>query len=375
MIQFGKDDRGEYMETEKENILYVDDEQENLDGFVATFRRNYQIFTATCAKDAIEILKTQPIAVIITDQRMPEMTGVEFLESIIPEFPDAIRILLTGYTDADDIVKAINNARIHKYITKPWDPQDLKQHIDMGIKIYSLAKKNHTILTQLHNETSKQNRLLKMLKKYVPEDVVNQALSDETEISHLFDGELRDITVLCSSIQNLDQFTEKKDPEKVFNYLNQYFSVVESCIEEHYGMVDKFIGGSILALFGAPIANPDNQRNAAFCALRMIDKIKEFNKNNQGKSDFQLSLGITINSGPAVVGNIGSEQYMSYTAIGDTVNTTARMLEFTKDKINCVLASEPVYTCVNNVLQCESLGERKVRGKERSVQLYKLTFK
>ncbi len=360
------------MELEKPNILYVDDDIQNLEGFVAAFRRHYHIFTAESAEDAIALLKAHQIAVIITDQRMPDMTGVEFLEKIIPEYPDPIRMLLTGYADADDIIKAINNGRIYRYLTKPWEQNALKQDIDMGVKLYSLAKKNRDIITQLHNENSKQNRILSLLKKYVPADVVNQALAVGNDVTHLFDGELRDVTIFFSNIQNLDQFTKKKDPEMVFNYLNRYFAVVENCIEEHKGTVDKFIDGNILALFGAPIAYTNNQKNAAFCALRMMDEIQRFNEDNYEKSGFHLNLGITIHSGEAVVGNIGSDQYMSYTAIGDTVNTTARMLELTKDKPNCILASDAVYECIKEVVSCEPWGERAIRGKEKSIKLFSL---
>ena len=83
------------------NILYVDDEQQNLDSFYAAFRKHYNIFTATSAKSAIEILRNHEIAVIITDQRMPEMTGIQFLEAIIPEYPNPIRMFMTGYSDAE----------------------------------------------------------------------------------------------------------------------------------------------------------------------------------------------------------------------------------------------------------------------------------
>jgi response regulator RpfG family c-di-GMP phosphodiesterase len=108
------------LDTKKYNILYVDDEQHNLNSFKAAFRRHYNVYTALGAKEGIEVLNTNPIHLIITDQRMPEMTGVEFLEKAIGLYPETIRMILTGFSDVEDIIRAINTGRIYRYITKPW---------------------------------------------------------------------------------------------------------------------------------------------------------------------------------------------------------------------------------------------------------------
>ncbi|WP_241480557.1 response regulator [Legionella norrlandica] len=103
------------MDKEKSNILYVDDEENNLTAFVATFRRHFNVYTATSGREGIEIMRRNNIQIVITDQRMPEMTGVQFLESIIPEYPNTIRMILTGFTDIESIIKAINTVGISLY--------------------------------------------------------------------------------------------------------------------------------------------------------------------------------------------------------------------------------------------------------------------
>lgn len=131
------------------NVLYVDDEVHNLNSFKAGFRRLFNIFVAESAAEGRKILETENIQVIITDQRMPVMTGIEFLESIIPEFPDPIRILLTGYADINAVIDAINKGQVYKYIQKPWMDEDLRINIEKAYEIYALRKENKELTEKL----------------------------------------------------------------------------------------------------------------------------------------------------------------------------------------------------------------------------------
>jgi len=131
------------------NVLYVDDEVHNLTAFRAGFRRTFNIFTAESAIAGRKILETEEIHVIITDQRMPVTTGIEFLESIIPDFPEPIRILLTGYADINAVIDAINKGQVYKYIQKPWQENDLRINIEKAFEIYTLRKENRELTENL----------------------------------------------------------------------------------------------------------------------------------------------------------------------------------------------------------------------------------
>ncbi|MBB6501898.1 MULTISPECIES: response regulator [Pedobacter] len=131
------------------NVLYVDDEVHNLNSFKAGFRRKFNIFTAESAVEGRKVLETELIHVIITDQRMPVTTGIEFLESIIPDFPDPIRILLTGYADINAVIDAINKGQVYKYIQKPWMDEDLRINIEKAYEIYALRKENKELTEAL----------------------------------------------------------------------------------------------------------------------------------------------------------------------------------------------------------------------------------
>src|SRR5690606_39550583 len=109
----------------KISVLYVDDEPNNLVSFKATFRLKYDVHTAISGAEAIRLIKKMPIEIIITDQRMPEMTGVEFLEKVIDINAEPMRILLTGYTDMGAVIDAVNKGKIFHYLTKPWNESEL----------------------------------------------------------------------------------------------------------------------------------------------------------------------------------------------------------------------------------------------------------
>ncbi|GGG84943.1 hypothetical protein GCM10007415_17810 [Parapedobacter pyrenivorans] len=136
------------MET-KISVLYVDDEENNLISFRATFRLKYKIYTALNGTDAIQTVKNNPIDIIITDQRMPQMTGVEFLEEIIKVDPDPVRILLTGYADMGAVVDAVNKGKIFHYLSKPWSEEELDETIQRAYDIYSERKKIKESFSQL----------------------------------------------------------------------------------------------------------------------------------------------------------------------------------------------------------------------------------
>jgi len=142
------------MANNKINILYVDDELNNLMSFKAVFRTKYNVLTAISGEDAKKILQSNEINIIITDQRMPKMTGVEFLESILGDYPDPIRILLTGYADMNAVVDAINKGKIFHYLTKPWNEEELDEAIKRAYEVYKskLEEKETNFKLSVSNE-------------------------------------------------------------------------------------------------------------------------------------------------------------------------------------------------------------------------------
>lgn len=143
------------------NVLYIDDEVNNLNMFKATFRFTYNVFIAVSPAEALKILEDKDIHVIITDQRMPEMTGVEFLCSILDTFSEPIRILLTGYSDINAVIEAINKGQIYQYISKPWDETQIKLVIEKAYEIFSLRRENKALMKKLTQANQQLEFLLR----------------------------------------------------------------------------------------------------------------------------------------------------------------------------------------------------------------------
>ena len=134
---------------QKYSVLYIDDEEHNLISFKSTFRREYDIHVASSARTGLEIMEQNEINLVITDQRMPEMTGVEFLEKIKYQYPDCVRMIMTGFSDMDAIIQAINKGNIYRYITKPWNRAELKITIDSAFEVYHLKLQNRNLIADL----------------------------------------------------------------------------------------------------------------------------------------------------------------------------------------------------------------------------------
>lgn len=147
------------MSDKKITILYVDDEENNLFSFKAAFRIKYNILTAISGDDALKILEEKPVHIIITDQRMPNMTGVEFLEKVIEQFHDPMRILLTGYADMGAVVDAVNKGKIFHYLTKPWNEEELDMTINRAYDAYLEKQK----LKEMNEKLGTSNDQLEFL--------------------------------------------------------------------------------------------------------------------------------------------------------------------------------------------------------------------
>ncbi|HTH82289.1 MAG TPA: response regulator [Mucilaginibacter sp.] len=147
------------MADKKIAILYVDDEENNLFSFKAAFRIKYQVFTAISGEEALKIMEDRLIHIIVTDQRMPNMTGVEFLEKVIEKFPDPMRILLTGYADMGAVVDAVNKGKIFHYLTKPWNEEELDITINRAYDAYLEKEK----LKEMNEKLGTSNDQLEFL--------------------------------------------------------------------------------------------------------------------------------------------------------------------------------------------------------------------
>ncbi len=220
-------------------ILYVDDEEINLRSFTRSFRRKFSIITASSGKEALEILENDgDIAVLITDQRMPEMTGIELLERISPKFPDLPRLILTGFSDEEDIKKAVNHCGIFRYLSKPWEEEDLESSLNQALELSLLRKNNKLFMAHLsrqneHLEHSISEKIAEMIDKderlIIQNQILDEALTemesvlldvqtatDTIELKEQLQDALQRLNDSISYAKNIQQaiFPQKEDFEK-----------------------------------------------------------------------------------------------------------------------------------------------------------------
>lgn len=351
-------------------ILYVDDEEQNLVSFRATFRREYRVFTAQGGEAGLRIMREQPVQLIITDQRMPGMTGVQFLEKAATEYPDTIRMVLTGYSDMEAIIEVINSGRIFRYVQKPWDEQELRMTIENARQLHALQRNNRRLVRDLQAKVEEQERTLKLFIRYVPETVVERALHDTSD--SIFEGEQREVAVLFCDIRGFTPMSEELSAKEVVGFLNDYYAVMTGVVKRHHGTVNQFVGDEVFATFGVPLATPQNELNAVLCALDMMEKRKLLNDKYQPRFGREIEVGIGINRGEVVAGNLGSEDKMAYSVTGDTVNTGKRIESLTKDSPNIILVSEGVYQRVAAHIIARAWEPLPLKGKRELVTVYEV---
>ncbi len=204
--------------------------------------------------------------------------------------------------------------------------------------------------------------------RYVTKQVVEKISASGEDI--LLRGEKREISILFADIRGFTTMTERLEPTEVVAILNAYFSCMIDVIYEHEGTLDKFLGDGIMCLFGAPIDQPDHALRAAKVALGMKRALVEFNRRQEETGQQTLHVGIGINTGDAVVGNVGSEKRLEYTAIGDNVNLAARLQSIAQS--GQILISDSVYRAIRDTATVKKIPPVRLKGKEQDVQVYEL---
>jgi class 3 adenylate cyclase len=353
------------------NVLYVDDEENNLISFRAAFRRDYQVFTALSAEEGMNILHQEQVPIIITDQRMPGITGVQFLEKVIPEFPDTVRMILTGYSDIEAIIQAINTGRVFRYITKPWDETELKMTIDNAINLYRLQQNNKQLIQELNQKVADLQCTLDMFQRYVPAEVIERMMSSGGG-SKLFEGEQREVTVLFCDIRGFTKISSRLSPGEVVQVLNLFYRLMSSSITKYSGSVNQYVGDEIFAVFGAPTPNPDHFNCAVYCAIDMLQQLVKLNEMIASTTGDPIRIGIGINTGEVVAGNLGTDEKIAYSITGDTVNMAKRIEQLTQDKPNTILISDSTFQRVPNLFHVSTWAPVHVKGKETELVVHEI---
>jgi adenylate cyclase len=219
-------------------------------------------------------------------------------------------------------------------------------------------------------EGREKRKVKTLFGRYVSKDVYDQLLAhpDRAELG----GRRREMSVLFSDIRGFTTVTEKGEPEALVAQLNEYFSRMVAVVFRHQGTVDKFVGDMVMALYGAPLDDPDHAEHAVETAVDMVRELGELNRQWASEGRPRLDLGIGVNSGEMIAGNIGSSSIMSYTVIGDNVNLGARLEALNKDYRTRIIISDATRTRLKRTYDVQPLGDVVVKGKTRPVAIFEI---
>ncbi len=202
--------------------------------------------------------------------------------------------------------------------------------------------------------------------KFVNKDLAEQVIKGTIKLG----GERKEVAVFFSDIRSFTAISEKLEPEEVVEFLNQYMTRMVKCVNDTRGVVDKYIGDAIMAVWGAPVSTGNDTENAINGALMMRAALAEFNTGRGGDKHPVIRIGCGINTGPVLAGQIGSDERMEYTVIGDTVNLASRIESLNKPFGTDILISEDAYTKVKDIFAVEKMQSIKVKGKSEAQNVY-----
>jgi len=219
-------------------------------------------------------------------------------------------------------------------------------------------------------EGREKRQVKKLFSRYVSKDVYDQLLANPSLAA--LGGARRHMTVLFSDIRGFTTMSEKGSPEDVVSQLNELFTRMVRVVFAHRGTVDKFVGDMIMALYGAPLDDEDHAEHAVQTALAMITTLHELNREWAAQGKPQLDIGIGINTGDMIAGNVGSDTIMSYTVIGDAVNLGARLESLNKDYGTRIIISDATRARLKGRYDIHPLGDVVVKGKSKPVAIFEV---
>lgn len=382
----------------KNIILCVDDESTILSSLKTElkgiFPKDYLIEVAESGDDALELVNelledNHHISLVISDYLMPQMKGDEVLKHIHLKSPKTVKIMLTGQATIEGVANAIKDARLYRYISKPWQQEDFKLTVTEAVERYKqdlkLEEKNAALeeLTaqqaelieklyqnELHLQKTleTESKLKEIASRFVPNEFLALLGCNDLIDICLGDAKQQDMSVLFCDIRDFTQLSEDMTPSESFNFINSYLSHMEPIISQHSGFIDKYIGDAIMALFSG---NADDAIDAGIAMLRNLEIYNQMHKDD---NRLPIHIGIGINTGSLILGTVGGEKRMDGTVISDSVNLSSRIENLTKNYKVPLLITHHTFIALKNPANyaIRMIDSIQVKGKEELITVYEV---
>lgn len=347
-------------------ILVVDDTYENIILVRDVLEvAKYHVIEAKNGFEAIEIATAQLPDLILLDVNMPAMDGFEVCK--ILKNDDATRnipvIMLTAQSDVDSRVEGIQ-VGADDYMVKPYSPRELLARVERSLRSKAISDDMRATQAELRQ----QQRIIKQtFSRFVASSIVDELLKDPTRIK--LGGQLQAVTVLFADLQGFTTLSEHTEPEQLLQLLNNYHTFMVNIVLKYGGTIDKFLGDGLMALYNTPIQQDDHIARAVKTALHIQDELYWFSQELPEKLRTKVNFG--IHTGNAIVGNVGSENLMDFTAVGDTVNIASRLQDVATD--GTIYVSAPVFEATQDFIFGRTRGLIPVKGRKGSIDSYQIS--
>lgn len=283
------------------------------------------------------------------------------------QIDDEVRPLLANYLEHNILKQPPTN----KHFTMRDGSKDLVKNGFVGIKTYQREVLQNPLLRIQHlweQESLRASLIQAMFSRFVTQNLVERIMSQQ-DFERIVEGERRDVTCTFCDVRGFTSRSEQCSPTEIFLILNRYFQEIIDIIAEYEGTIDKFIGDSIMIVFGAPMEQSDHQLLAVKCAIAIQQKIAQINQNQDLTP---IHIGIGINSGEVVAGCLGSDRRMDYTVLGDVVNTAARIES--QAQANQILIGVSTYHAIKENIKCETIGSLTLKGKAEPLEVFQVIY-
>jgi adenylate cyclase len=355
-------------------ILAVDDEPDFELLITQRFRRQirdqeFEFRFAHHGEEALATLSAEPdIDLMLLDINMPVMDGLTLLSELRERQLEVQAIIVSAYGDMTNLRTAMNRGAFD-FVTKPVDLSDLE--ITVRKALANVAK-----LREMDRQRMAAERARNNLSRYFSPNIVELLAAQDEPLGA---GRRETVAVLFADIVAFTQMAELMAPEDVLAMLREFHTRMTAQIFASGGTVDQYMGDGILAVFGATEASPNDAASALNCAEMMLETLERWNREREEKGDARLDIGIGLNYGPVVLGDVGSEHGMSFTAIGDTVNTSARLQVLTRSLKTQLVVGDAVVRAIQALSpevaaerlgRLEDLGEHSLRGRANPVRIW-----
>jgi adenylate cyclase len=355
-------------------ILAVDDEPDFELLIRQRFRRQirdeeFEFRFAHHGEEALSALSAEPdIELMLLDINMPVMDGLTLLNELRERQLAVQAIIVSAYGDMTNLRTAMNRGAFD-FVTKPVDLSDLE--ITVRKALANIAK-----LREMDRQRRAAERARNNLSRYFSPNIVELLAAQDEPLGA---GRRETVAVLFADMVGFTRMAEVMAPEDVLALLREFHTRMTAQIFTTGGIVDQYMGDGIFAVFGVPVASSADAANALDCAELMLRALDCWNDEREGKGDARLDMGIGLNYGPVVLGDVGSEHSVAFTAIGDTVNTAARLQVLTRTLKTQLVVGDAVVQAVHalspeitakRIDQLEDRGEHSLRGRASPVRVW-----